>query len=120
MNNEQITHYMLTKKYIKDEYLCWDFVRDVIKDILNIELPEYPLSEVPTKFKKTLTSNLRHIRIEPADAQEGDLIVFSMFDQQHAGVMINNECFIHLPEEGVLVSDLDDAGGNYVIYRLLG
>ena len=43
MREEQIIRYMQTKKYIENEYVCWDFVRDVYKDEYNIELPEHPV-----------------------------------------------------------------------------
>lgn len=119
MNEEQITRYMISKKYIEDKYICWDFVMDVYKDLFDIELPEYPVDEVQAKFKIQLTSNIRHIKVEPVDSSEGDIIVFSLFTNQHAGVMINNKSFIHLSKSGVEVKDIKNLIGNYTIYRII-
>lgn len=119
MDENQIIRYMTEKRYKEDEYLCWDFVRDVYKDLFNVELPEYPADEIQADFKYSLTSNIKHIKIPVEQAKEGDIIVFSLFADQHAGVMINNESFIHLPKEGVQISDVANVGKNYVIYRIV-
>lgn len=118
MDEKTIIEYMTNKRYIEGEYVCWDFVRDIYKDLYNIDLPEYPADEIQAKFKCELTTNIKHKKIDTADAKEGDIIVFSLFANQHAGVMINNESFIHLPKEGVQISDIADVGKNYVIYRM--
>ena len=119
MDEKTIINYMMKKRYKEGEYVCWDFVRDIYKDLYNIELPEYPADEVQAEFKHELTSNIEHVRLTAGEAQEGDIIVFSLFANQHAGVMINKESFIHLPKEGVQVSDIADVGKNYVIYRMV-
>lgn len=117
MNEKTIIKYMAETKYIEGEYICWDFVRTIYKDEYDIELPEYPVDEVQAEFKNRMTSNIPNIRVETKKAIEGDIIVFSLFANQHAGVMINRESFIHLTPQGVRVSDVEDVGGNYVIYR---
>ena len=118
MDEQSLIKYMITKRYKEGEYVCWDFVRDIYKDLYNIDLPEYPADEIQAEFKYELTSNIKHKKIPIGEAQEGDIIVFSLFANQHAGVMINNESFIHLPKTGVQVSDIADVGKNYVIYRM--
>lgn len=118
MDEKQIIKYMTEKRYIEGKYICWDFVRDVYKDMFNVELPEYPADEIQAEFKHEVTSNIKNIKVPIEEAREGDVIVFSMFANQHAGVMINNESFIHLPKEGVKVSDIANLGKNYVIYRM--
>lgn len=117
MEEQKIINYMRKKKYIEDKYICWDFVRDVYKDEYNIILPEYPVDEIQAEFKQELVSNIPHKKIDTKEAREGDIIVFSLFANQHAGVMIGKESFIHLTHQGVRVSDVEDVGGNYVIYR---
>lgn len=118
MDEQTLIKYMTTKRYKEGEYVCWDFVRDIYKDLYSIDLPEYPADEVQAEFKYELTSNIKHIKVTADEAKEGDIIVFSLFANQHAGVMINNESFIHLPKTGVQVSDVADVGKNYVIYRM--
>lgn len=119
MDEQTIIKYMQEKHYIEGQYICWDFVRDIYKDLYNIELPEYPADEIQVEFKYELTSNIKHIKVPVNEAREGDIIVFSLFANQHAGVMINNESFIHLHTQGVRVSDIEDVGKNYVIYRMV-
>lgn len=119
MRNEQIVRYMMSKKYKENEYVCWDFVIDVIFDMFGITLPEYPVTEVQTVFKNRMVANLNNIVVTGKDIKEGDIIVFSLYDSQHAGVMINEENFIHLAREGVQVGDIARTGGNYEIYRLI-
>lgn len=117
MREEQIIRYMRTKKYADGKYVCWDFVRDVYKDEYNIELPEYPVDEIQTEFKDKLTSNIPHKKIQE-NPQSGDIIVFSLFANQHAGIMIDKCNFIHLATDGVRVTNVKDVGGNYAIYRM--
>ena len=117
MDEQKIIKYMRETQYVENEYICWDFVRDFYKNEYNIELPEYPVDEVQAEFKQKLTSNIPNIKVSEKDAKEGDIIVFSLFANQHAGVMINNENFIHLTPQGIRVSDIKSVGGNYVIYR---
>lgn len=119
MRNEQIVRYMMSKKFKENEYICWDFVRDVMKDLYNYILPEYPVTEVQAEFKNRVVANLKPEIVEEGQAKEGDLIVFSLYDSQHAGVMIDKENYIHLAREGVQVCDLANTGKNYVIYRVL-
>ena len=88
MKEEKIIHYMMNKHYQENKYVCWDFVMDVYKDEYNINLPEYPVDEVQAEFKKRLTSNIPHVKVE-GEPIEGDIIVFSLFANQHAGVMID-------------------------------
>lgn len=121
MDNDKIIKYMTTKKYKKD-YVCWDFVREVCKDLYNMDLPEYPVDKIiHAEGRKVLEGNVPHIRIDKCeDIQEGDIIVFSMFTQQHAGVMIDKDNFIHLSKDrGVCVTTLNDIKGEYAIYRKL-
>lgn len=119
MHENQIMRYMMSKRYIEDKYVCWDFVIDVIKDMYGITLPEYPVGDVQAEFKNKLVANFKHIKVEDGQAQEGDIVVFSLFANQHAGVMIDSETFIHLRQEGVQVSELANLGKNYVIYRMV-
>ncbi len=119
MKEEQIINYMTTKKYIENKYLCWDFVQDVYEDMFNYRLPDYPAGEVPAEFKNRLKTNLLYDRVEKENAQEGDLVIFSMFSDQHAGLMLNNNDFIHLTNTTVAVSQLNNLGANYAIYRII-
>ena len=118
MHENQIMRYMMSKHYKENEYVCWDFVIDVIKDMFGIELPEYPVTEVQTEFKNRLCANFKHSVIPDGEQQEGDIIGFSLFANQHAGVIINKDYFIHLRPEGVVVTAISDLRKNYVIYRL--
>lgn len=118
MDELQIIKYMKTKRYIEGQYICWDFVMDVYKDLYNIILPEYPVTDVQAEFKNKMVSNFNHSVIPRGDEQEGDIVVFSLFANQHAGVMINKNNFIHLSKEGVKVSDLSFLVGNYKVYRI--
>lgn len=119
MKEEILIKYMKEKKFNKEKYVCWDFVRDIYKDNYKIELPEYPTDEIQAEFKKYLTSNINHIKIKNNDIKEGDIIVFSLFANQHAGVMIDNENFIHLSEKGVQTCNIKNIRGNYVVYRIV-
>lgn len=118
MKEEQILKYMTTKRYKENEYLCWDFVCDVYKDLYNVTLPEYPVDELPVHFKHRMEANFEHKKIESGKAVEGDIIVFSLMADQHAGVMIDSDYMIHLSTTNVRISRLSDLGGNYVIYRI--
>lgn len=118
MHENQVIRYMVNKKYIEDKYVCWDFVIDVISDLFNIKLPEYPVTEVQAEFKNKLCANFKHSVIQYGEQEEGDIIVFSLFANQHAGVIINKDYFIHLSPQGVIVTALNDLRKNYVIYRL--
>jgi cell wall-associated NlpC family hydrolase len=117
MDEKQIIEYMRKKRYIDGEYICWDFVMEVCKDLYDLELPEYPVTEVQTEFKNKLISNFKHIVVPKGEEQEGDVIVFSLFANQHAGVMINKNNYIHLCREGVQVRDLVALVSNYKVYR---
>lgn len=119
MEEKQIYEYMTTKKYKENEYLCWDFVRDVYKDLYNMDLPEYPVDELPVHFKHRMEANFEHKKIENGQAIEGDIIVFSLMADQHAGVMIDSNYLIHLGKTNVRISRLSDLGKNYVIYRIV-
>jgi len=116
MEEETIIKYMMEKHYIKDKYVCWDFVRDIYKDMYDIDLPEYPVDEIQAEFKNKLTSNIPCIKTTD-NPREGDVIVFSLFADQHAGVMVDNENFLHLRPQGVMLSNINNVGKNYVIYR---
>ena len=118
MDEQTIVKYMTEKHFKEGEYICWDFVRDIYQDLFNVELPEYPVDELQVEFKHKLTSNIPHIKVAQNDVKEGDIIVFSLFANQHAGVMINTESFIHLTPQGVRISDIEDVGKNYAIYRM--
>lgn len=118
MHENQIMRYMMSKHYKENEYVCWDFVIDVIKDMFGIELPEYPVTEIQAEFKNRLCANFKHSVIPDGEQQEGDIIGFSLFANQHAGVIINKDYFIHLRPEGVVVTAISDLRKNYVIYRL--
>ena len=118
MHENQVIRYMMSKKYKENEYVCWDFVIDVIKDMFGVELPEYPVTEVQAEFKHKLCANFEHAVIPDGEQQEGDIIAFSLFANQHAGVIINKDYFIHLRPEGVVVTALSELRKNYVIYRL--
>ena len=91
---------------------------DVYKDLYGISLPEYPADEVQAEFKIKLTNNIRHAVVNASNVAEGDIIVFSLFANQHAGVMIDNKNFIHLNKTGVEVKSVKNLVGNYVIYRI--
>lgn len=117
MNEKQIIDYMKKKRYIDGEYICWDFVMEVCKDLYGIELPEYPVTEVQTEFKYRMLANFKHAVVPKGEEKEGDIIVFSLFANQHAGVMINEKNYIHLSKEGVQVRDLRALLGNYKVYR---
>ncbi len=117
MQDETIVKYMKTKRYTEDKYVCWDFVRDIYKDEYNITLPEYPTDEIQTEFKNELISNIPHIKTNDSP-KSGDIIVFSLFANQHAGVMVDRSNFIHLAKDGVRVTSIKDVGGNYAIYRM--
>ena len=117
MNEEKIVNYMLTKQYIEGKYTCWEFVQDIFRDEYGMELPDYPMGEVQAEFKNKVKSNFNHIKVDKKDAKEGDMIVFSAFANQHAGVMLDNDNFIHLGEKNVMISQLSNIGGNYAIYR---
>lgn len=119
MDEMQIIKYMKEKQYIENEYICWDFVIEIFKDFYNIELPEYPVDEIQAEFKNKLVSNFNHIKVLPTEAKEGDIVVFSLFANQHAGVMIDNKNFIHLSHDGVKVTNLSDLLGNKIIYRII-
>lgn len=118
MHENQVIRYMMSKKYKENEYVCWDFVIDVIKDMFGVELPEYPVTAVQAEFKLKLCANFEHTVIPYGEQQEGDIIAFSLFANQHAGVIINKDYFIHLRPEGVVVTALSELRKNYVIYRL--
>lgn len=60
MDEQSLIKYMTTKRYKEGEYVCWDFVRDIYKDLYNIDLPEYPADEIQAEFKYELTSNIKH------------------------------------------------------------
>lgn len=119
MHENQIIRYMMTKKYVENEYHCWEFVRDVYFDMFNKKLPEYPLGEVPAEFKNRLKTNIKYIEVKDIEILEGDIIIFSLFANQHAGVMIDDKHFIHLGFDGVQVTDKTNLGGNYAIYRIV-
>ena len=57
MKEEILIKYMKEKKFNKEKYVCWDFVRDIYKDNYKIELPEYPADEIQAEFKKYLTEH---------------------------------------------------------------
>lgn len=117
-DEQKLFNYITKTKFIENKYECWEFVCDIYKKEYGIILPEYPVDEVEAEFKQKVVSNIPNKRIEKGgEPKEGDIIVFSLFVNQHAGVMINKESFIHLTEKGVKVTDLDDVGGNYVFYR---
>ncbi len=61
MDEKTIINYMKKKRYIEDKYICWDFVMDVYKDLYDIDLPEYPVTEVQAEFKIKLVSNINHM-----------------------------------------------------------
>ena len=117
MGEKKIIEYMRKKRYIDGQYICWDFVMEVAKDMYGIELPEYPVTEVQTEFKYKLLSNFAHIVVPRGEEQEGDIIVFSLFANQHAGVVISKDNYIHLSREGVQVRDIASLLGNYKVYR---
>jgi len=119
MNEKQIIDYMKKKRYIDGEYICWDFVMEVCKDLYGIELPEYPVTEVQADFKYKLLSNFNHLVVPRGEEKEGDVIVFSIFANQHAGVMIDKNNYIHLSKEGVQVRDLSSLVSNYKVYRAI-
>lgn len=116
MEEEKIVKYMTTKKYKENQYICWDFVRDIYLDLYDMELPEYPVDEIQTSFKNKTLSNIPHIKVE-GEPIEGDVIVFSLFANQHAGVMIDCANFIHLAKTGVKITSIKEVGKNYAIYR---
>ena len=118
MDEIKVINYMKKKKYIENEYICWNFVQDVYKDEYDISLPDYPVDEVQAEFKHKLASNFPCKKIQKDEKiLEGDVIVFSLFANQHAGVMIDSENFIHLKKTGVAVSNINNLGKNYEIYR---
>jgi len=120
MDEKQIVKYMVTKTYIEDKYICWDFVRDLYIDLYNVELPEYPVDEVQTEFKHKLVANFPHIKIEnESKVKEGDIIVFSLFANQHAGVIIDKDRYIHLSKNGVEVKELKALTSRRTIYRII-
>lgn len=119
MDEMKIIKYMREKQYKEGKYTCWDFVMDIYKDEYGIKLPEYPVNSIETEFKDKMTVNLNPDIIPLEQAKTGDIIVFSLFANQHAGVMINNESFIHLHKYGVQVSDIKNSGKNYNIYRII-
>lgn len=110
---------MITKRYDKDNYNCWDFVQEVYKNDYGYELPDYPVGDVPAEFKEKLKSNIKHIKIKKEEAIEGDIVIFSLFADQHAGIMLDNDSFIHMSHTHVTVSQLSNLGGNYAIYRVV-
>lgn len=117
MDEKKIVKYMTTKKYIENKYICWNFVQDIYNDLYGIILPDYPVDEVQSEFKYKLVSNFPCKKVEDTSFIEGDVIVFSLFANQHAGVMIDNENFIHLTNNGVIISNINNLGKNYVVYR---
>lgn len=119
LNEQKIVKYMMTKHYDEQNYNCWDFVQDVYKDEYDYRLPDYPMGTVPAQFKDKLKSNINHIKIEKENAIEGDIVIFSLFADQHAGVMLDNDSFIHMSKTNVAVSQLSNLGGNYAIYRVV-
>lgn len=119
MHENQIIRYMVTKKYDEQNYNCWDFVRDVYYDMNEYVLPEYPLTEVPQEFKDRLVTNIKHEKINKEEAKEGDIIIYSAFADKHAGVMLDNEHFIHLGKASPMVTNKNEIGGNYAIYRII-
>lgn len=119
MDEKTIIKYMKTKRYIEDKYICWDFVMEICKDLYDIELPEYPVTEVQAEFKNKLISNFKHIVVQKGEEKDGDIVVFSLFANQHAGVMINKNNYIHLSREGVQVRNLATLVNNYKVYRVI-
>lgn len=119
MDEKTIINYMKTKRYEDGKYICWDFVMELYKDLYNIELPEYPVTEVQAEFKNKLISNFNHIVVKNGEEQEGDIVVFSLFANQHAGVMTDSKNFIHLARDGVKITDLSFLIGNYKVYRVI-
>ena len=119
MDEQKIINYMKKKRYIDNKYICWDFVMEVCKDLYDIELPEYPVTEVQAEFKIKLVSNINHIIVSKGEEQEGDIVVFSLFADQHAGVMTDKNNFIHLARDGVKVTNLSFLIGNYKVYRVI-
>lgn len=119
MDEQTIINYMKKKRYIDNEYICWDFVMDVYKDLYDIELPEYPVTEIQAEFKNRVVSNFNHIIVPKGEEHESDIVVFSLFANQHAGVMIDNKNFIHLARDGVKITDLSFLIGNYKVYRVI-
>lgn len=119
MDEKQIINYMMSKKYVDGQYICWDFVMEVYKDMYDFDLPEYPVTEVQAEFKNKLTSNFKHIIVSQGEEKEGDIVVFSVFANQHAGVMIDSNNYIHLSREGVQVRNLVSLVNNYKVYRIL-
>lgn len=119
MNENQIMNYMMNKRYIEDKYICWDFVMEVSKDHYGVILPEYPVTEVQAEFKNKLVANFKHVLVKSGEEQAGDIVVFSLFANQHAGVMINKDNYIHLCREGVQVRNLVSLVNNYKVYRVI-
>lgn len=118
MKEKDIIRYMKEKRYIEDKYICWNFVQDVFYDLFEIKLPDYPVDEIQSEFKYKLVSNFPCKKIEKQDKiLEGDVIVFSLFANQHAGIMIDSDNFIHLCRSGVTICNINNVGKNYAIYR---
>ena len=119
MDDKRITEYMLRKRYIEDKYVCWDFVMDVFMDCKGIKLPEYPIGEVQVEFREKISSNFPHVKVPIGELKKWDIVVFSLFANQHAGVMISDTNYIHLSRGGVEVGDLNALAKNYKGYRIL-
>lgn len=117
LDEKKIIEYMTTRKYIKDVYTCWEFVQEVCKKEYDLDLPDYPVGQVQAEFKDKIKSNFNHIKINKEEAKEGDIIIFSVFANQHAGIMLNSESFIHMGVNNVVVSQIENIRGFYEIYR---
>lgn len=117
MNEEQIIYYMMNKKWVDGVYMCWEFVQDIYRDLYDMELPDYPVDEPQTEFKNRMVSNFRPKVVPNNEAQDGDIVIFTSLNLQHAGVMIDNERFIHLGMSTPQITDLRSVKGVYKLYR---
>ena len=105
--------YFRVQKYNRDNYNCWDFVRDIYKEEHNITLPELPImtDQASVTF---LRSNINYKIVDKA--YKGCLIFFHAKGINHVGYAINEKEFVHKNEQS---STVDKIPQSAIIYEVL-
>lgn len=85
--------YFQSPKYNRENYNCWDFVRQIFRNEHGLELPDLPIM-TDTESISYLKSNIEYREI--TEPKAGCIVLFYCSGKGHAGYAINYKEFIHL------------------------
>lgn len=93
---------LVGRRWIWGVHDCWTLVRDWYRDERNIELPDFDRPTTPAEFEASPLfaqhwAAAGFVEIDPADLQEGDVVLMAIRNQQlnHVGVYLGEQQLLH-------------------------